>query len=295
MTKGLAVLAMLVSVFGGPWMIGQQASAIDLGENISQIPASTIEDVQKERAVLVLSDEISGRIYIRDWEDILVVELDKPYGKRIELGLDKGEYVLINIWEGEVYESRIALQQGDTLKLIPDMLVAVERVDIPHMQIQTQPQKETLLGDRIELHITGGICFKSTNVFEEHAVFIGGNIGVTLNRNIFIAIAGYARAVREDGAFDLDVDWDPGKPAYGGLTLGYSFFPSRRIHFRVETLLGGGDAWHRSFYIFEPRIDAVLNITQILQLRIGLSMPFTDREKTGLENLILNVGIQLGK
>jgi hypothetical protein len=295
MTKGLAVLAMLVSVFGGPWMIGQQASAIDLRKGSSLISAPAIKNVQKDKAILVLSDEITGRIYVRDWEDILVVELQKPYGKRIELGLDEGEYVLVNIWGGEIYESRIALRQGDILNLTPDMLTAIEREDIPQEQIQTQPQKETFLGDRIEMCIAGGVDFKSTKICDEHGVLIGGNIGVTLNRNFYIGVAGYARAVQENGAFDLEVDFDDGKPAYGGLILGYSFFPSRRIHFRVETLLGGGDTWFGSFYIFEPGINVVFNITQILRFRLGLSMPFTDQEKTGLDNIMLKIGIQFGK
>jgi hypothetical protein len=295
MIKGLAMLGMLVIVFGGPLMIGQQASAIDTLEYSSLISAPAIENVQKDKAVLVLSDEITGRIYVRNWEDILVVELDKPYGKRIELGLDKGKYVLTNIWEGEIYESRIALRQGEILNLIPDMLVAIERTDIPQEQIQIQPQKETLLGDRIEMGIAGGIDFKSTKICDEHGVLIGGNIGVTLNRNFYIGVAGYARAVRENGAFDLEVDFDDGRPSYGGLILGYSFFPLRKVHFRVETLLGGGDAWFGSFYIFEPGVDAVFNITQILRFRFGISMPFTDREKTGLDNIMLNIGIQFGK
>jgi hypothetical protein len=295
MKKGLVVLGILVNVFGGIMVIGQLASAKDLSEDYSLISASAIEDVQKDRAVLVLSDEISGRIYIRDRKDIMVVELDKPYGKDIELGLDVGEYMLINIWEGEVYESRIALQQGDILKLTPNMLVTVERADIPQEQVLMPPQKETLLGDRIEMRITGGIDFKSTKICNEHDLLIGGNIGVTLNRNFYVGIAGYARAERENSAFDLDVDFDDGKPVYGGLILGYSFSPSKKVHLKIVTLLGGGDSWFRSFYILEPGIDVVLNITQILRFRIGLSMPFTDREKTGLNDIMLNIGVQFGK
>lgn len=295
MIKGLAVLGMLVSVFGGPLMIGQQAAAIDLLQDRRTISGTAIEDVQKHNAVLVLSAEISGGIFIRDWEDLLVIELNKPFGKKIELGLDEGGYIVINIREGEVYESAVSLYQGDALKLTPDMFSKVNREKISQEQSQIEPQKETLLGDRIEMHITGGVDFKSTKIYDEHGVLIGGNIGVTLNRNFYIGAAGYARAVQENGAFDLEVDFDDGRPSYGGLILRYSFFPSRKVHFKIVTLLGGGDSWFRSFYIFEPGIDAVLNITQILTFRLGLSMPFTSREKTGLNNVMLNIGIQFGK
>lgn len=275
---------MLASMLGGPLTAGQHANAFELLENG---PETT--------AILVLSDEISGRIYIRDWEDMLVVEMNKPCGNDVELGLDEGKYVVINIWEGAVYESTITLQHGDRLKLTPELFITGESVDMPEERIQSQPHKETLMGDRIETRITGGFDIKSTRIFDDHSVFIGGNIGLTLNRNIYIGAACYSRAIRENGFFDLELDVDAGLPSYGGLVLGYSFFPSRKVHFRVETLLGAGDAWQGFFTIVEPRIDMVLNISQILRLRFGLAMPFTSQEKIGLENVMMNFGIQFGK
>ncbi len=275
---------MLASAFGGPLTGGHQAKAAEL-----------FEERGEETAVLVLSAEISGRIYIRDWQDTLVVELNKPCGSKVDLRLDEGEYVVINIWEGDAYQSAISLRQGETLELTPGTFAAGEEATIPEERIQIQPQKETLLEDRIKMHISGGLDIKSTRIFDEQSVLVGGNIGLTLNDRLYIGLAGYSRAVHADGCFELDLDFDAGRPSYGGLVLGYSFFPSRKVHFRVETLLGGGHSWHGPFSIIEPRIDVVLNITQILGFRVGLAMPFTSQEKTGLKHGMLNFGIQFGK
>lgn len=284
MIKKFILLGMIASALGGPSIMGQQARAFKMFEFIPQSPA-----------VLVLTDEISGNIFIRDREDRLVVELNKPCGNRVEVGLDEGEYTVVNIWEGDTYESAIALCQGDVLELTPAMFLMEEEGPLPLDRIPVEPQKETLMRDRFEAHLTGGFEIRTTRVFDEYSVLLGGNIGMTLNHHFSIGIAGYSRAVREHGFFDLDVDFDTGNPSYGGLVLGYSFFPWRQVHFRIETLLGGGDSWQGSFAIVEPRLDLVLNITQIVRLRFGLAVPFTNRKRAGLETVMLNFGIQFGK
>ena len=59
--------------------------------------------IQKSSAILILGSDISGKIFIRDWNDVLVVELSKPFGKKIELGLEEGEYRVFNQFQ-EVYD-----------------------------------------------------------------------------------------------------------------------------------------------------------------------------------------------
>ena len=284
MIKRLILLGMIASALGGPSISGQQARAFEVFEVVKESPA-----------VLVLTDELSGNIFIRDREGKLVVELNKPLGNRVEVGLDEGEYTVVNIWEGDAYESAIALCHGDILELTPGMFLTEGDDRLPPDQTPVQPQKETLMRGRFETHITGGFDIRTTRVFDEYSVLLGGNIGLTLNHHFTIGIAGYSRALRENGFFDLNVDIDAGNPSYGGLVLGYSFFPLRKVHFHIETLLGGGDSWQGSFAIVEPRIDLVLNITQIVRLRFGLAAPFTNRKRAGLETVMLNFGIQFGK
>ena len=59
-----------------------------------------LTDIKEISASLVFSENLSGRISIRDASDFLVAELTKMAGKPIELGLEPGLY-------------RVTLQQGD--------------------------------------------------------------------------------------------------------------------------------------------------------------------------------------
>jgi hypothetical protein len=49
-------------------------------------------DLRQTTSVIVLAEAIEGRIFIRNAKQQLVVELYKPHGRRIEIGLDAGEY-----------------------------------------------------------------------------------------------------------------------------------------------------------------------------------------------------------
>src|SRR5262249_60633794 len=51
-----------------------------------------LTDLRSTSAGLVISKEVIGRIYVRDEEDRLLVELRKPTGNEIELGLARGPY-----------------------------------------------------------------------------------------------------------------------------------------------------------------------------------------------------------
>ena len=64
--------------------------------------------IQRSSTVLVLGKDISGKIFIRDRNDELVVELARPLGKMIELGLEEGEYKIVNVMEQDVYELNIS-------------------------------------------------------------------------------------------------------------------------------------------------------------------------------------------
>ena len=58
-----------------------------------------VTDIRRGSAILVLAPEISGRIFIHDKNNSLVVELSKPPGRRID-----GDLIL-DIWDGELGEA----------------------------------------------------------------------------------------------------------------------------------------------------------------------------------------------
>ncbi len=243
-------------------------------------------DVRRASVILVLGAEIFGQLFIHDKNDKLVVELTKPSGRRIELGLEEGEYRVINIPEGGVFESTIKLAEGEEYELTPTEFAETDiAYTTPRGRREEQIEKHTLLQGKVSYKVFGSLGSKSTRVNGEYGLLLGGSLGLTINRVLSVGVAGYGRS-----------NLDYGHPDYGGLFFAYNLNPARKLHFRVAALAGSGTSrLGNVFYIFEPGIEGVLNISRIVRLTFGLSMPFTDRGSTGLKDAMLNIGFQFGK
>jgi hypothetical protein len=263
-------------------------------------------------AILVLNEGIFGKITILDEGEDLVVELTKQIGRKVELGLEEGDYLIINIPESSPFKAWVTLKEGASVELNAEDLTP-EGVEARHAAIpQSEPHphteelqipKETLLGGESHAYFFGEFGTKTTEVHDEFSVLVGGQLGWTFNHSFSVGFAGYARAEHEDeyghGSWNWDCDGyrycDYRGPAYGGITTAFIFPPKNLIHFKVGALFGAGYAWDRHFYIFEPEIDLVLNISQIVKFQVGVSFPITDRDHTGLDEVMLNASFRFGK
>jgi hypothetical protein len=243
-------------------------------------------DVRRASVILALGEEIFGQIFIHDKNDRLVVELTKPPGRNIELGLEEGEYRVINIPGGGVFESTITLDEGDEYELIPSEFAETDvAYTTPRGRRAEQVEKQAVLQGKSTYRIFGELSTKHTEIDGEYGLLTGGSLGVTINRVFTIGFAGYGKA-----------NFDPGLPGYGGLYFSYNFSPSRKLHFRTTAIAGSGTShFGNIFYIFEPGFEGVLNISQVVRLTFGISIPLTDKKDTGMESLSLNVGFQFGK
>jgi hypothetical protein len=259
-------------------------------------------------AILVLNEEIFGKITIFDEDEDLVVELTKPVGRRIELGLEEGEYLIVNIPEHRPFRALVTLKEGTSTELnIEDLTpesAESRQENKPNFEplsneMNVQIPKETLLGGETHSHFYGEIGTKSTEVNDEFSVLVGGQLGWTFNHSFSLGFAAYARAEHE---YEYEYEyWDRYRyydyrgPAYGGITTAFIFPPKNLIHLKVGALFGAGYAWDRHFYIFEPQVDVVLNISQIVRIQAGISYPITDRDISGLDDFMFNVSFRLGK
>jgi hypothetical protein len=243
-------------------------------------------DVRRASVILVLGDEIFGQIFIHDRDGRFVVELTKPPGRKIDLGLEEGEYRVINIPEGGVFESTITLKEGDEYELNPSEFAETDvEYTTPRGRRAEQIEKHTVLQGKSTYQIFGEVSSKSTEVYNDYGLLMGGSLGVTINSVFSIGFAGYGKA-----------NFDPGLPGYGGLFFAYNFSPTRKLHFRATALAGSGTGGYGGvFYIFEPGLEGVLNISRVVRLTFGLSVPLTDKEYSGMDKAILTVGFQFGK
>lgn len=69
---------------------GAQHPAYDI--QLSGTGDVVMTDVRQTSAGLVLSEDLKGRCFVRNAEDQLVVELQKPEGRSVQLGLEPGDY-----------------------------------------------------------------------------------------------------------------------------------------------------------------------------------------------------------
>jgi hypothetical protein len=111
-------------------------------------------DIRKSSSVLVIGKNIFGRVFIHNQENVLVVEINKPFGRDIEIGLEKGKYRVINIRKGDIYESRIALAEGMSYQLKINQLKETKKVyALARGNITFQPGK---MKNRFQVEFLGG-------------------------------------------------------------------------------------------------------------------------------------------
>ena len=245
-------------------------------------------------ASLVLDKNLQGTILIIEKStDEMVLELEKALGKDIEVGLEKGEYTIINIRDGKIRVYEISLSENHTVHLNEEELRTGQALPALQEGPEITSDKDTLLGKKIQTRLFGEIQTKSTRIYEEFGLMAGIRAGLTLGGSFSIGLSGYGRVDPDYGIFDIN--HKNGNPAFGGVFLAFAPAQEKLLHVRFTALAGSGDSWGRVFYIFEPGVEVVLNVSEILRLNLGLSYPLTDRPDIGLEHPFFGLGLQFGK
>jgi hypothetical protein len=151
-----------------------------------------------------------------------------------------------------------------------------------------QVQKETLLKRKSKPLLFGEFSSKTTRLNDATGLIMGAGIGLTFGHAFSFGVAGYGKSNFAGGG--------PGLPGYGGFTFAYIFNRERTWHWRVTALAGSGTSRNGNiFYIFEPGAEIILNLSRIVRIQAGISIPLTDRENSELKSPIINVGFQFGK
>lgn len=116
-------------------------------------------DVRKSSAVLVIDKGVFGRIFIHNQKNVLVVEINKPYGRDLEIGLEPGKYRIINISDGNIYESKFTMRQGQSYTIKKSHFTTSEKIEtqargmIPSRFLPEKPKKHK---KRFSLEIFSG-------------------------------------------------------------------------------------------------------------------------------------------
>lgn len=96
---------------------GAQHPSYDI--NLSGTGDVVITDIRQTSATLVLGQQLDGRLFVRNAKQELVVELYKPYGRRVELGVEPGSYELHLEREAAAFVAKTRLREGSKVVLGP--------------------------------------------------------------------------------------------------------------------------------------------------------------------------------
>jgi len=143
------------------------------------------------------------------------------------------------------------------------------------------PQK-ALLGSPPDNGVFGGPVCKTGEIYNKTALIIGGRIGWVINHQFVLGGGGYALLTQISSSLDPSHKMNMG---YGGFEIEYIRHPNKITHFSVMALFGGGgtgfserdgEHWESkqktdTFYIFEPSMHLVLNITAFFRFGVGAS------------------------
>ncbi len=97
---------------------GAQHPSYDI--NLSGTGDVVMTDLRQTSATLVLGEALDGRFFVRNAKQELVVELFKPYGRQVELGLEPGSYQVQVEREAAAFLAKPQLAEGSRVVLEPN-------------------------------------------------------------------------------------------------------------------------------------------------------------------------------
>lgn len=161
----------------------------------------------------------------------------------------------------------------------------------------------------------GGPVVKFGQVAESGSVWVGGRGGWVIifegSNSLSLGGGGYGLVTNHpaDNSFGEDLYAMAG---YGGFEFEYTYRGNRLLHLTMKNLIGGGGLMLRdrdfeeiddtvdNFFVFEPSLNAELNITSFFRLSAGAGylftsgisqFGFTDNDFSGLNaNITLKFG-----
>ena len=149
-------------------------------------------------------------------------------------------------------------------------------------------QGETLISGKIESGGYGGPEVKFGRINGDWEVLVGGKGGWIINHQFILGGAGYGMPTKGDiiPGMNPPQNYETFEMGYGGVLLGYVSESNKLIHVTVDVVIGGGsisngknesynEYGEDAFFITEPNINFVLNVTRNLRFGFGAGYRIT--------------------
>jgi hypothetical protein len=120
--------------------------------NLSGTGDVVMTDLRQTTSAIVLGEAIEGRIFIRNAKQQLVVELYKPHGRRVEIGLEAGEYDVRVERSATAMQAKSKVAEGQRVEFTLDQFSPTKpepvrrRGGLPEYAVAGRNRLEVLLG-----------------------------------------------------------------------------------------------------------------------------------------------------
>jgi hypothetical protein len=225
-----------------------------------------LTDLRSTSAALVLADELSGRVEVRDALSRLVVEFSKAPDRAMRLGLPPGDY-RIAIAENE---AAVQLRRDSETRLgASDFKRSASEPAAKRGVAAESGEPATLFDHAPKLGAYAGLGFRYARLMGSDNLLAGIEAALLLDHRLAFGFAAYGwSAGRKDAVTSVTL-------GYGGLLLRYHLLFDSPLVLSFAALAAAGDisVSHNdndgvsdNIFVVEPQIAAHLQIARFLRL-----------------------------
>jgi len=259
-----------------------------------------ITDIKQKTSGLIIEKKIAGKIYIRNNDNVLVAELQKPYGRELEIALPEGKYTLSNRIDDTLFETRIDIPQGESYLLSQNNMTGTGTEDTvfkgeTKSEVK-QNKKVVFTPGKIDHGGYLGVYNQATMMNGNLCNLVGGKVAWIVNHSFSLGAGGYGLTYpTERTEFTgkkyngLDTTTAFG---FGGVLFEYFIWPDRIVTIAPGIIIGGGGIEYYnpaevdeekddekltdSFLTVMPELNIYLNITEYVRIGAGVSYRFVN-------------------
>ncbi len=259
-----------------------------------------ITDIKRRTSGLTIEKKVAGRISIRNSDNVLVAEVEKPYGRELDVALPEGRYTIINRSDDRLFEGKVDIPAGERYLLAQKNMTQSDKESTifrGKSEEQAADRKKVLFDSD---SITHGGQISAIN----HVSYINGNWS-NLTGGKITWIINHKLSIGGEGfgfTYPTDREKFTGKPysgteskvglGYGGPYLEYFFWPENIFTIAPGLMVGaGGFGYYNTndsdetadsksssdvFLIVTPEVNIFLNITKYIRIGAGVSYRFVN-------------------
>jgi|GEM_PF-412221 len=279
-------------------------------------------DVNTSNAKLILSEEVEGRMFVKDSSDRLVAEFSKSYGQPVVLGLESGKYsVIATDYNDHIRQADVTVP-GNSEFMLQNRHFKSQRPEITTVRgdSQNKPNSfpfdseglresfndvsdtESLISwENVHFSGYGGSHTFGAKLGSGMGFWTGGKGGVIINDSWVFGGAGWGLINRNtssiSGSNQIADDSKYTYVGFGGFLMEYYFFPKSLFTYSVGCTLGSGGYTFGSsqskvedsddsdaFFAMYPEANVYVTMTRFLRVGAGFGYLFFNGINTAYYN-----------